>query len=176
MPADDVGMRMRRHFPTLAPVTVPHEDDNRRFGQLFRAKAIRQSGTGRPSVCVVGAIGVHKGYDVLLACARDAERRDLDLEFVVVGHTIDDDRMMADRARVRYGTVRSRRGGRSDCSAARKFWLRSVRVPGNLVSGPWRSLAGRVAGRGIRHRRAGRANKTDTVWNCTSIGPIRKCY
>jgi len=32
---------------------------------------------------------------VLLACARDAARRDLDLEFVVVGHTIDDTRMMA---------------------------------------------------------------------------------
>jgi glycosyltransferase involved in cell wall biosynthesis len=41
-----------------------------------------------------GAIGVHKGYDILLACARDADRRDLDLEFIVVGHTIDDNRMM----------------------------------------------------------------------------------
>jgi hypothetical protein len=38
---------------------------------------------------------VHKGYEVLLACARDADRRDLDLEFVVVGHTIDDARIMA---------------------------------------------------------------------------------
>jgi glycosyltransferase involved in cell wall biosynthesis len=46
-------------------------------------------------VCVVGAIGVHKGYDILLACARDAARRDLDLEFIVVGHTIDDARMLA---------------------------------------------------------------------------------
>ena len=44
---------------------------------------------------MVGAIGMHKGYDVLLACARDAARRDLDLEFVVVGHTIDDARMLA---------------------------------------------------------------------------------
>jgi hypothetical protein len=42
----------------------------------------------------LGAIGVHKGYDVLLACARDAVRRDLDLEFVVVGHSIDDARLM----------------------------------------------------------------------------------
>jgi hypothetical protein len=42
----------------------------------------------------VGAIGVHKGYEVLLECARDAHQRDLDLEFVVVGHTIDDVRLM----------------------------------------------------------------------------------
>jgi glycosyltransferase involved in cell wall biosynthesis len=39
---------------------------------------------------VVGAIGVHKGFDVLLDCARDASSRHLPLEFVVVGHTIDD--------------------------------------------------------------------------------------
>jgi len=43
----------------------------------------------------VGGIGLHKGYDVILACARDAQLRDLDLEFVVVGNTIDDARMMA---------------------------------------------------------------------------------
>jgi Glycosyl transferases group 1 len=38
---------------------------------------------------------VHKGYEVLLACARDAAERDLDLEFIVVGHTIDDARLLA---------------------------------------------------------------------------------
>jgi len=32
---------------------------------------------------------------VLLACARDAAARDLPLEFIVVGHTIDDRRLMA---------------------------------------------------------------------------------
>jgi hypothetical protein len=53
------------------------------------------AGRSRISVCVVGGIGVHKGYDILLACARDAARRDLDLEFIVVGHTTDDARMLA---------------------------------------------------------------------------------
>lgn len=91
VPADDVGLRIRRHFSTLSPVTIPHEDDEPPVPQPVPHAAR----SGRPKVCVVGAIGVHKGYDVLLACARDAERRDLDLEFVVVGHTIDDDRMMA---------------------------------------------------------------------------------
>jgi GT2 family glycosyltransferase len=90
VPADDVGVRMRRHFSTLSPLVVPHEDDD---SPIPRPVTPGRSG-GRAKVCVVGAIGVHKGYDVLLACARDAERRDLDLEFVVVGHTIDDNRMM----------------------------------------------------------------------------------
>jgi hypothetical protein len=39
---------------------------------------------------VVGAIGQHKGYDRILACARDAAARDLPLEFVVIGYTEDD--------------------------------------------------------------------------------------
>jgi glycosyltransferase involved in cell wall biosynthesis len=50
-------------------------------------------------VAVVGAIGPEKGYDVLLACARDAALRNLALEFVVVGHTVDDARLL-DTARV----------------------------------------------------------------------------
>ena len=87
VPAEDVATRLRRYFPTLSPIVVPHEDD------VAPVPKIRPE--GRPKVCVVGAIGVHKGYDVLLACARDAEQRDLDLEFVVVGHTIDDARMLA---------------------------------------------------------------------------------
>jgi glycosyltransferase involved in cell wall biosynthesis len=51
--------------------------------------------TGLCRVCIVGAIGVHKGYDVLLGCARDAAERGLPIEFVVVGHTIDDARLLA---------------------------------------------------------------------------------
>jgi glycosyltransferase involved in cell wall biosynthesis len=45
-------------------------------------------------VVTVGAIGIEKGFDVLLACARDAASRRLPLEFGVVGHTIDDARLM----------------------------------------------------------------------------------
>ncbi len=89
VPADDVGQRLRRYFPDLQTTTIPHEDDT----AVFRPPSTPPP--GRPRVCVVGAVGVHKGYDILLACARDAQRRDLDLEFVVVGHTIDDARIMA---------------------------------------------------------------------------------
>jgi GT2 family glycosyltransferase len=98
VPSDDTGLRMRRHFEGLSTVTVPHEEDAKipllpAAGTAERAKR-QGAGHNRPSVCVVGSIGVHKGYDVLLACARDAARRDLDMEFIVVGHTIDDSRLM----------------------------------------------------------------------------------
>ncbi len=45
-------------------------------------------------VCVAGAIGLEKGFEVLLDCARDAKARALALEFVVVGHTLDDARLL----------------------------------------------------------------------------------
>jgi GT2 family glycosyltransferase len=41
-------------------------------------------------VGLIGAIGGHKGYHVLLGCARDAAARRLPLEFVVIGYTEND--------------------------------------------------------------------------------------
>nr|WP_294548458.1 glycosyltransferase [uncultured Rhodopila sp.] len=91
VPSADTGQRMKRHFSGLTPVFIPHEDD----GLVPPPAPPRPAPDGSARVCVVGAIGIHKGYDVLLACARDAARRNLGLEFIVVGHTTDDARMMA---------------------------------------------------------------------------------
>ena len=86
-PSRDAARRMQRHFPTLTPVVLPHEPD--RYGPLDSnpAKAWQR-------VCVTGGIGIEKGYEVLLACARDAAARDLPLSFHVVGRTIGDDRLL----------------------------------------------------------------------------------
>jgi hypothetical protein len=45
-------------------------------------------------VVVVGAIGIDKGYEYLLACARHVATHRQALEFVVVGHTCDDERLL----------------------------------------------------------------------------------
>lgn len=90
-PSDDTGSRIRRHFPGLVTETVPHSDD----AAIPAPRMPSGQARARPLVCVVGAIGVHKGYDILLACARDAQRRNLDLDYVIVGHTEDDARIMA---------------------------------------------------------------------------------
>ena len=88
-PSRDAAARMTRHFPGLTPVIIPHEDD----GALAEPPPIpRVAGTVR--VCVAGAIGLHKGFHVLLACARDARDRALDLTFVVAGLTIDDQTLL----------------------------------------------------------------------------------
>lgn len=90
VPCDDVGTRLRRHFPVLAPRTVPHEDD-----AAFPPLRPPQPDRSTVRVCIVGGIGLHKGYDLILACARDAAARGLDLDFVIVGNTTDDTRLMA---------------------------------------------------------------------------------
>lgn len=88
VPSADAASRLARHFPGIRPAVEPHEDD-------AMLPPVPPPPTGRCRIVVVGAIGEAKGYDVLLRCARDAARRRLDLEFVVVGHTIGDATLMA---------------------------------------------------------------------------------
>jgi glycosyltransferase involved in cell wall biosynthesis len=88
VPSRDAAARMRRHFPTLRARIEPHENEAR----LSAPVAVEPAATCR--VLTIGAIGIQKGFDVLFECARDAASRRLPLEFVVVGHTIDDARLM----------------------------------------------------------------------------------
>ncbi len=88
-PSEDAAARIRRHFPAIRPIARPHEDD----ASIPPPHPVPRRSKSR--VCVIGAIGIHKGYQVVLDCARDAAERGLPLEFVVVGHTIDDKRLMA---------------------------------------------------------------------------------
>lgn len=95
-PSQDTADRVAHDCPGLLPVVRPWEaaadlapcPDN----------GLHPAGTGRQGdilVVVPGAIGVDKGFDVLLACAWDAAQRALRLRFVVVGHTMDDGALMA---------------------------------------------------------------------------------
>lgn len=93
-PSADTAARMRRHFPGLAPDVVKLEDDAALVaaGRGFPPPP-RQAGEAL-RVAVIGGIGAEKGYEVILACARDAERRDLKIQFTIVGHTRDDRRLL----------------------------------------------------------------------------------
>ncbi len=68
-PSEDTAARIRRHFPATRPVVVPHEDD------AAIADPPRLAAVAQCRVCVIGAIGIHKGYQVVLDCARDAAAR-----------------------------------------------------------------------------------------------------
>ncbi len=81
VPSRDAATRLRKYFsitPEVRPLASPED----------RVGAVPPP-TGRKTVrvAVIGAIGAHKGYRVLLNCARDARTRRLPLEFVVIGYT-----------------------------------------------------------------------------------------
>ncbi len=87
-PAADVAARVRRHFPAARLEVTPWEDDVAIPAPPPTRRPVRH-------VCVVGGIGVEKGYEVLLACVRDAAARCLPLRYTVAGFTADDERMLA---------------------------------------------------------------------------------
>ncbi|MBV1838021.1 glycosyltransferase [Acetobacter estunensis] len=103
VPSNDAAQRMKRHFPRLSFRVAELEDDRPDLDlSQFAALTPRSAPLiglprtpGRARICVVGAIGREKGYDVLLAAARDAQARNLPLEYVIVGHTPDDAALMA---------------------------------------------------------------------------------
>ncbi len=87
-PSRDAGERLKRFFGKIEPAVTHWEDDT------TWPPAVVKAGASAMNVAVVGGIGVEKGYFVLLACARDAAQRALPLRFTVVGHTIDDRRLL----------------------------------------------------------------------------------
>jgi glycosyltransferase involved in cell wall biosynthesis len=95
VPSQDTAMRINRHFPAVKPVMVPHGDDAAIADPPAPRPVLQGGGRSICRVAVIGAIGLEKGYEVLLACARDAAWRDLPVEFVVIGHSIDDKRLLA---------------------------------------------------------------------------------
>jgi GT2 family glycosyltransferase/glycosyltransferase involved in cell wall biosynthesis len=89
VPANDVRDRLARYFPSLPMQVVAWEPPI-----SMQPRKPAQVG-GRIRVAVIGAISIQKGHQVLLQCARDAAERDLDLDFVVIGYSIDDASLLA---------------------------------------------------------------------------------
>jgi hypothetical protein len=69
---------------------IPHQEPFR-----TEERAIRRPTDGKIRVASIGAIGPHKGSDVLLALARHAVSHDLDIEYSVIGYSDQDAAMKA---------------------------------------------------------------------------------
>jgi glycosyltransferase involved in cell wall biosynthesis len=82
-PSEDVRQRFHRYFPELPILVRPHFE--RLPNQANLAASLRPGELVR--VAVLGSIAAIKGSERLMACARDARRRHLPLEFRVVGST-----------------------------------------------------------------------------------------
>lgn len=81
-PSRDAAARFARHFEALNLRVEPHlEEFSIPYEEARRAD--------NHTVAVLGAVGQHKGYDILLRCVRHAEKNGLPLKFVVIGYTSD---------------------------------------------------------------------------------------
>lgn len=89
VPSDDAATRLGRYFDDVAWRVRPHREEP----WAGRSLAAERHG-GATRVAVVGAIGYHKGSQILLACARDAAERKLPLTFAVIGFSDCNDELL----------------------------------------------------------------------------------
>ncbi|MBV8071696.1 MAG: glycosyltransferase [Acidobacteriaceae bacterium] len=88
-PSVDLAARFSAHFGLVDINVIPPNE------ALVPMRPHRPRLAAQSLVAVVGAVGEHKGYEILLACAEDAAERRLPLNFVLIGHSIDDGRLLA---------------------------------------------------------------------------------
>jgi glycosyltransferase involved in cell wall biosynthesis len=83
VPDEDVARRLLRYFKISTVEVRPHEPD--------ASLPSLQPGFIEPNsplrVVIIGAISVVKGLSVLHACAKDARRRRLPLQFILMGYS-----------------------------------------------------------------------------------------
>ena len=83
VPSGDVARRISRHFPSISLKLKPWESDSEEV-------TLRKPRHGKRRIALIGGIGPQKGFDILLDCARDIQRRRLPLELVVIGSSAED--------------------------------------------------------------------------------------
>lgn len=87
-PSNDAARRMKRQLRINSVIGIWEAEKPLEF-------RLQKTGTQtRRRICVVGAIGPEKGYDVLLQIARLIAARRLPLEIVLVGFSCDDRRLL----------------------------------------------------------------------------------
>lgn len=87
-PSEDVLRRIERRIPIDHALVRPHEDG---LPAVMRRAA--PAGHRVLRVATIGAIGRHKGADLLHSLALDAQARDLPIAFTIAGYSCDHERM-----------------------------------------------------------------------------------
>lgn len=114
----DVKDRLYRYFPDAPFVLRPHP---------FATGLVSQTSKFSHAIAIVGAINSDKGYDVLLACARDAAKRKLPLCFAIIGFTQDDARLLSTGCvSITGGYAENEAPALVAASGARVGWVPSV--------------------------------------------------
>jgi glycosyltransferase involved in cell wall biosynthesis len=79
--------RLLRYFPDISLSLSPHEEIASENIKLVQPKLTPKN---KLRIVVIGAIGKAKGFDIFHACACDAKKRKLPLEFILLGYSLKD--------------------------------------------------------------------------------------
>jgi len=85
VPSQAAKRILQAEFPDVTFLVVPHSDH---LPDVEIAQ--RREPDGKIRVAIIGAVGPHKGSDVVAALAADAKYRGLELEYVLVGYSNND--------------------------------------------------------------------------------------
>jgi glycosyltransferase involved in cell wall biosynthesis len=83
-PSYDIERRMRKYFNFSNVLVRPHPE----LPAAIHPR--RPAPSSILSVAIIGAIGLLKGFRVIIGCAEDAQQRNLPIRYVVIGYTCDD--------------------------------------------------------------------------------------
>ena len=84
VPSQDAVNRMRRYFPEANIIFVPHPET-----EIEEKKIILRNFVSKEEplkIAVIGALNLAKGADILEDCAIDAKKRNLNIEFHLIGY------------------------------------------------------------------------------------------
>ncbi len=97
VPDVDVQARMQRYFPSIVFHVRPHPEPIQVHDELEHPRpqraTERKRDASRTRVALLGALGMHKGSDLLEALALHVQLNALPLDFVVVGYSDRDTRL-----------------------------------------------------------------------------------
>ncbi|MCK5356080.1 MAG: glycosyltransferase, partial [Methyloprofundus sp.] len=85
-PSNSTAAIYRQHLSLSSIKVMPHPEES---FTILPVPALAEEGV--LSVAVIGAIGDHKGYRLLLDCAKNALKEGFPLRFIVAGYTRDDE-------------------------------------------------------------------------------------
>lgn len=87
VPDEDVAKRLKSYFHIDTIQVEPHDNFSTSIITPNSEPILPED---KLRIVIIGAIGYPKGYNILAACARDANKRKLPLEFTVMGFTQSD--------------------------------------------------------------------------------------
>ncbi|WP_231998443.1 glycosyltransferase [Neisseria animalis] len=89
VPDEDVKWRLQRYFNGLPIHVRPHFDIWPEYHDALRPFDINSN----RRIGIIGAIGLHKGFNMVCELAEKCRRLGLDITFVIIGYTMDDNRL-----------------------------------------------------------------------------------